>query len=82
MFWIGSDKPDELYHIYDDPAEKHNLIKQKPELAAEHKKKFDNWLASARHSYEKGDYPGYKKQGNFLPGSYPEVKLERDIYDL
>lgn len=78
MFWIGSDKPDELYHIYDDPGEKHNLVKQKPELAAEHKKKLDNWLASARHSYEKGDYPGYQKQGDFLPTGVTNARKNRD----
>ena len=28
---------------------------------------YHTWLASARHSFEKGDYPGYQQQGNWIP---------------
>ncbi|MGK0239364.1 MAG: hypothetical protein ACI92G_002839, partial [Candidatus Pelagisphaera sp.] len=30
------------------------------------KKELLNWLQSARHSYEDGDYPDYEKQGHFI----------------
>ncbi len=60
------DRADELYHLWDDPGEKKNLIHQKPDLASTLKRKLMDWLVSARHSYEKGDYPGYKRQGRFI----------------
>jgi arylsulfatase A-like enzyme len=56
----------ELYHIHDDPAEETNLIGKRPELADRIRNKMDSWLKSARHSYEKGDYPGYRRQGSFV----------------
>ena len=79
LSWVGTEKPDELYHLHNDPGETNNLTKQKPEIASALKKKFDAWLASARHSYEKGDYPGYEKQGEFLmPGASRVGQKKKD----
>ncbi len=66
LLWFDPDRQDELYHLWDDPGEKQNLIHQKPELASALKRKLMGWLVSARHSYEKGDYPGYTRQGRFI----------------
>jgi arylsulfatase A-like enzyme len=66
LLWFDSDKGDELYSIHNDPSESNNLIRQKPELAADLKQELLNWLQSARHSYEGGDYPHYEKQGHFI----------------
>ena len=62
----GDEKPDELYHLHNDPGEQNNLVQQNPKLAASPKKNLEAWLKSARHSYEKGDCPGYDKQGIFI----------------
>lgn len=64
--WFDTEKGDELYSVQDDPSESDNLVARKPELAAELKKELSNWLRSARHSYEKGDYPDYEKQSHFI----------------
>ena len=66
LLWFDSTKEDELYHIQDDPKEERNLARRKPELASELKRELLGWVKSARHSYEKGDYPGYAKQGHFI----------------
>jgi len=66
LLWFDSEKGDELYAIHDDPDESDNLIDQKPELATELKQELLTWLRSARHSYERGDYPNYEKQGDFI----------------
>ena len=66
LLWFDPDREDELYHVLDDPEEKDNLLHQKPELASALKRRLMNWLASARHSYEEGDYPGYTRQGRFI----------------
>jgi hypothetical protein len=59
-------KPDELYHLHNDPGEQNNLARQNQKLAASMEKSLKAWLVSARHSYEKGDYPNYDKQGIFI----------------
>ena len=64
--WLDGVHEDELFDIHNDPKESQNLIRQKPELAARMKGLLNEWIESARHSYEHGDYPGYVKQGNFL----------------
>ena len=64
--WMDENKEDELYHIHDDPAEINNLIGDMPAVAAKLEKELMNWLKSAKHSYEVGDYPGYAKQGSFI----------------
>ena len=66
LLWLGQDKEEELHHLQEDPRERNNRISQKPELAAGMKEELQGWLKSARHSYEKGDYPGYIKQGRFI----------------
>jgi len=66
LFWLGQDKENELYDIEGDPREEENLILVEPELAATLEREFFDWMDSARHSYEKGDYPGYIKQGHFI----------------
>ena len=63
---ITSAGQDALYHIHNDPAEQNNIIAKHPKLAAAMKAELLKWIESARHSYENGDYPGYKKQGVFL----------------
>ena len=50
-----------------DPGEQNNLISEQKELAKELRTKLISWLKSARHSYERGDYPGYQRQGRFIP---------------
>ncbi|MFP6854196.1 MAG: hypothetical protein VB980_00325 [Opitutales bacterium] len=59
-------KPNELYHLHKDSEEQNNLAQENPKLAAFMKESLEAWFASARHSYEKGDYSGYDKQGIFL----------------
>ncbi len=66
LLWFSPDRENELYHLWDDPGEKKNLIHQKPELVSTLKRKLMDWLVSAHHSYEKGDYPGYTRQGRFI----------------
>ena len=67
LLWFDKNKPDELYHLQNDPSEQKNLISERKELANELRTKLITWLESARHSYERGDYPGYKRQGRFIP---------------
>lgn len=67
MLWFDKNKPDELYHLQNDPSEQINLISERKELANELRTKLIIWLKSARHSYERGDYRGYKQQGRFIP---------------
>ena len=58
---------DALYHLYKDPSERDNLIRQHPELAASMKQELRAWVESCRKSYNGGDYPEpYEKQGIFL----------------
>lgn len=71
LLWFDKSKPDELYDLNDDPAEQRNLIGEKQELAEKLRSKLISWLQSARHSYERGDYPGYECQGRFI--STPEI---------
>jgi arylsulfatase A-like enzyme len=66
LVWLGTNKPDELYHLHQDPAEKTNLTTTEPELAATMKRQLSAWLKSARNSFDKGDYPGYETQGRFV----------------
>ena len=70
LVWLGSDKPAELYQVSNDPAENRNLAANKPELVTTMRAKLEVWLKSARHSYDKGDYPGHRTQGRFVRG-YP-----------
>jgi arylsulfatase A-like enzyme len=67
LLWFDKNKPDELYHLQHDPSEQKNLIGERRELANELRTKLITWLKSARHSYERGDYPGYQRQGRFIP---------------
>jgi arylsulfatase A-like enzyme len=67
LLWFDKNKPDELYHLQQDPCEQNNLISERKELANELRTKLITWLKSARHSYERGDYPGYQRQGRFIP---------------
>ncbi|MDA8527298.1 sulfatase-like hydrolase/transferase [Opitutaceae bacterium] len=64
--WLDGQHQDELYDIQKDPGERENLFNQRPELAAELRAAYLEWIESAQHSYEFGDYPGYVKQGSFL----------------
>jgi arylsulfatase A-like enzyme len=73
LLWFDRNKPDELYHQQDDPGEQHNLISERKELAGELRTKLITWLKSARHSYESGDYPGYKRQGTFIRATGVEL---------
>ena len=66
LLWFDKNKPDELYHLQNDPGEQNNLIGERKELANELRTKLTTWLKSARHSYERGDYPGYQRQGRFI----------------
>ncbi|MBI24999.1 MAG: N-acetylgalactosamine-6-sulfatase [Roseibacillus sp.] len=66
LLWMDGKKPDELYHLHNDPGEQNNLARQNQKLAASMEKSLKAWLVSARHSYEKGDYPNYDKQGIFI----------------
>jgi len=52
--------------LHNDPGEQNNLARQNQKLAASMEKSLKAWLVSARHSYEKGDYPNYDKQGIFI----------------
>ena len=67
LLWFDKNKPDELYHLQNDPSEQKNLISKRKELANELRAKLIIWLKSARHSYERGDYLGHKRQGRFIP---------------
>ena len=66
LLWFSLNKEDELYALQEDPTESNSLISEKPELAKALRTKLMAWLASARLSFEKGDYPGYEKQGRFI----------------
>jgi hypothetical protein len=66
MLWLDPNKPDELYHLENDPGEKINLIETEKKLASELRMKLISWLKSARNSYLRGDYSGYQKQGRFI----------------
>jgi arylsulfatase A-like enzyme len=67
LLWFDKDKADELYHLQKDPSEQKNLISEQKTLASELRTKLISWLKSARHSYERGDYAGYQRQGRFIP---------------
>jgi arylsulfatase A-like enzyme len=66
LLWFDEDKPDELYHLENDPGEERNLIGEQKELADELRTKLITWLKSARNSYQHGDYSGYQRQGRFI----------------
>jgi len=66
LLWFDRNREDELYHLASDPEEKRNLVGQRPDVAATLKKELMGWLESARHSYAKGDYPGYERQDRFI----------------
>ena len=66
LLWFDSKKEVELYALQEDRAEERNLIDENPVLAKALQTKLMTWLNSARQSYETGDYPGYKKQGQFI----------------
>ena len=67
LLWFDEDKADELYHLQKDPGEQKNLISEQKQLAKELRSILIGWLKSARRSYEHGDYPGYQRQGRFIP---------------
>jgi arylsulfatase A-like enzyme len=69
LLWMDGKKADELYHLKQDPGERNNLVTRNSELAASLRKELEEWLESARKSYEDGDYPGYVRQGIFIQGS-------------
>ncbi len=66
LLWMDDDKPDELYDIQADASESRNLVYDEPAIAARLRTELLGWLESAEDSYEKGDYPGYTKQGRFI----------------
>ena len=67
LLWFDKNRPDELYHLQDDPEEQTNLINERKALASDLRTQLVTWLKSARHSFEQGDYPGYEQQGRFIP---------------
>lgn len=69
LLWFDQTKSDELYHLKDDPSELHNLHASNPQLSSELRKELLDWLKSARHSFDQGDYPGYESQGRFIKTS-------------
>ena len=53
----GSDTQKELFDIREDPAEKNNLIDQKPEVAKQLQQQLRTWQQSVLNSLTGADYP-------------------------
>ena len=66
LMWLDENREDELYQLQEDPREERDLFAQKPVVASSLRSVYIDWLKSARHSFEHGDYPGYERQGSFI----------------
>ena len=66
LMWLDENREDELYHLQEDPREQTNLVQEKQEIANLLRTTYLDWLNSARHSYQQGDYPNYQPQGRFI----------------